>query len=903
MIISLDIDLVSSRQEAVDRKSPLHTTVVEGPLAFAMRRYTAACAGEIGLQILGFAQLAARMAGGFIRPITPDILEPAIQDALAQKGFEEIERVCELPGITRAVARTLHKVWNADIDLETAAGCGPPRLRDLAAIERRVRARLPVGTPLPRDLCAAALKRVDRAPTLLGPVLIENVCWIPPLWRKLVMAVGETTPVEWAAPAIAETSWFAGAVKPVDLVNDPEKSDVVSCADPHHEVVETLRWVRELLSTKTAEPRDIAIAAASPAAWDEHLLGLVANSGLRIHFSHGVPALSVRDGQRCAALADILVRGPSEQRVRRLVSLCAGERTELDRLPADWLRALPRGASLLALRDWERVLSAMQRNGGPADLEPTLMPLLRLFARGPLAAAEAGTLLLRGRSRNIWQTALRAAPPHAIELTLQNIRLTDESDAADSVVWGPATHLAASPRRWVRLLGLTSGGWPRSAIEDAILPDHVIPAQQLDPDPVAEADRRCFSVIAGSATGGLVLSRSRRNAQGNRLGQSPLLPARRTLRILARVRIPQHAFSESDRLMARPAEAAELDRFKSALQCWQNWHVSALTPHDGQFGGKHPSIARALGRTQSPTSLQLLLRGPLGFVWKYALGWRAAVEPEQPLTIPPDAFGKLVHEILRRTVDALEPLPGFALASPEEIEAALQAAAGVVQEQWPLEQPVPPQLLWRNTVAHAARISITALTFGRTTESDTQSWTEVPFGDADLKNVGRSLPWDPALSITVTGTDIRIQGTIDRLDLRRAKSAVRVTDYKTGACPPRAERIVIRGGAELQRSLYALACRQLLPDCAHVAARLLYLSDTPQDVRLSDLDGALEQISAFVGCACDFLTRGVALPGQDADAAHNDLRLAMPASPAYQRRKRSAFAQSAGRLARFWDAP
>jgi hypothetical protein len=97
---------------------------------------------------------------------------------------------------------------------------------------------------------------------------------------------------------------------------------------------------------------------------------------------------------------------------------------------------------------------------------------------------------------------LRAAPPHAIELTLQNIRLADENDAADSVVWGPATHLAASPRRWVRLLGLTSGGWPRSAIEDAILPDHVIPAQQLDPDPVAEADRRCFSVIAGSATRG-----------------------------------------------------------------------------------------------------------------------------------------------------------------------------------------------------------------------------------------------------------------------------------------------------------------------------------------------------------------------------------------------------------------
>lgn len=564
---------------------------------------------------------------------------------------------------------------------------------------------------------------------------------------------------------------------------------------------------------------------------------------------------------------------------------------------------MPRGAALLALRDWERVLGKLQASGGAADAASVLLPLLRVLARGPAAAAEAGMLLLRGRSRSIWQTALRAAPPHAVELAPQNIRLADESDPADSVVWGPAGHIAASPRRWVRLLGLTSGGWPRSGTEDAILPDHVVPARQLDPDPVTEADRRCFAVIVGSATGGLVLSRSRRNAQGNRSGQSPLLAAGQKTRALARARVPEHAFSESDRLMARQSEAAEGDGAQSALRCWRSWHVSALTPHDGQFGGKHPGIARALARTQSPTSLQLLLRGPLGYVWKYALGWWAPTEPERPLTIAPEAFGKLVHELLRRAVDALEPSPGFALAGPEEVEAAVQAAAAIVREEWPLEQPVPPRLLWSNTVAHAGRIAVTALTFGKTTEADTQSWTEVPFGQAELKGAGRALPWDPKLVVAGPGTQIRIQGTIDRLDLRRAKQAVRVTDYKTGACPPNADRIIIRGGAELQRSLYALACRQLLPDCAHIAARLLYLSDAPRDFRLHDLDSALAQISEFVACACDFLERGVAPPGLDTDVAHNDLRLAMPASPAYHRRKRAAFAQSAGRLAKFWDAP
>ena len=130
-----------------------------------------------------------------------------------------------------------------------------------------------------------------------------------------------------------------------------------------------------------------------------------------------------------------------------------------------------------------------------------------------------------------------------------------------------------------------------------------------------------------------------------------------------------------------------------------------------------------------------------------------------------------------------------------------------------------------------------------------------------------------------------------------------MTDYKTGACPPNPEKIVIEGGAELQRALYALACRQLLPDCSYIAARLLYLSDEPQDFRLTNFDGALAQIGEFVACACDSLARGVAVPGPDADKPENDLRLAMPASPAYYRRKRVAFVQSAGRLAKFWDAP
>ena len=86
-------------------------------------------------------------------------------------------------------------------------------MQDLAAIERRVRDQLPAGVLLPRDLCAAALASVVCAPVLIGPVRIESISWIPPLWRRLFNALREVVPVAWAVPGIADHSWFSGPVE------------------------------------------------------------------------------------------------------------------------------------------------------------------------------------------------------------------------------------------------------------------------------------------------------------------------------------------------------------------------------------------------------------------------------------------------------------------------------------------------------------------------------------------------------------------------------------------------------------------------------------------------------------------------------------------------------------------
>ena len=301
----------------------------------------------------------------------------------------------------------------------------------------------------------------------------------------------------------------------------------------------------------------------------------------------------------------------------------------------------------------------------------------------------------------------------------------------------------------------------------------------------------------------------------------------------------------------------------------------------------HAVIAESIAELQSPTSLTRLLRDPLGFVWKYALGWRAPDDRACPLILSPDEFGRLVHELLRRAVDALEPTPGFTVARTEEIEDALNAAVRHVITTWPLERPVPPEVLWVNTVRQAAAMALAGLTGERFTESGTRSWTEVPFGEhfhpPEQTNLG--WPWDPALRVGVPGTAVAIRGKIDRVDLRAGAIAVRVTDYKTGAQGlVNVATTVIAGGAELQRVLYGLACRQLLPATPAIRTRLIYLKDEPAIFVLSDLDGAIAQTATFVNAACDALTRGHAVPGPAAEGRFNDLRLALPASPAYFRR-------------------
>ena len=192
------------------------TVIVEGPLALNMRRIAAAREAEAGVQIMSLPQLAARLAGGFTRPARSEDLDPAIQSALEAGGFAELESIRSLPGMTRSVAWTLTRLWDADYiladrDHETA------RLRDLMTIEARVRACLPRGVLSPPDLRNAALQRVTFAPAVLGSVELHRVVRVAPIWRPLLTALGREVRVTWRNPGDLDAPGSAASLSPIRI--------------------------------------------------------------------------------------------------------------------------------------------------------------------------------------------------------------------------------------------------------------------------------------------------------------------------------------------------------------------------------------------------------------------------------------------------------------------------------------------------------------------------------------------------------------------------------------------------------------------------------------------------------------------------------------------------------------
>jgi hypothetical protein len=876
------------------------TIVVHTKLAGHISRVDAARRNEVGVQVMTMGQLAARLAGGLLQPVDLDVLTETVRDALPDVEMGELELIKGLPGMPAAVTATFDKAWRAGVDLSEV---GHPRTAALVSLEQVVVQRLPASMKRPGDLVALALQRVGHAPAVIGQLEIHGHSEMSPCWRPLLIALAESVTVSWIAGPRHVPEWLRGSkVEVVTVPPAQPPTELFSCANQLHEVGEAFRWMRALLA-KGTPASDIAIASSSPGDYDDQLFSSARDSNLPIHFVGGVKALTTAEGQAAGALAEVLVKGLSQERVRRLLALLRGGPALRD-LPGEWTRLLPADAPLTSVERWARVLTQADDAAWPDGKNRTadVMAVIRLLDRGAEAAVEAGETLLSGLQRSLWRRALREGPAQALPVTLARLRIDDDIEPAANAIWTSAIALASSPRPHVWLLGLNAGRWPRRISEDRLIPDHVLPIEKLDPLPVADGDKRDFRTIVTSARS-VAISFSRRDAEGRMLGRSPLI-TELTETYLDRAGTPGHAASEADRLLGRPSEFRKLPIAVSGLACWRDWHRNEITAHDGLIAPAHARLTKLFERPLSATSLKMLLRDPIRFVWRYGLGWKAPEDADEPLTLDPNVFGTLVHAVLRGAVERLEADGGMAGADQHQIEAALAAARDRTVADWEDAQPVPPDVIWRSTTARGHELAAAALAYDVGEFPGQQTWCEIPFGETDPDESGRDLPWKTEVAVEIPGTGLLIKGQIDRLDLAGDGSRARVVDYKSGKLAKKMNEVIIKGGTELQRCLYAFAVKTLLGTDVEIEASLLYPNAREGEQALfplADLNGALTKVSTAAAASRDALLSGVAPPGEDAAGDYNDHAFALPANAGYLPRKLPLAQDKLGPAAAVWD--
>lgn len=874
------------------------TAVVFSRLQSREQRLEAARKGMAGLQVMTIEQLACRVAGGFFRPIEDDALRKALQASLPQTSLGELDEIKLLPGMVDACVGTLRKAWTARINLATASD--HPRLQSLNALEGAVLALLPAGMKRPGEIVDAALARIRHAPAVLGRVDILAMTEMEPCWRPLLQQLSTVTTVTWHAGPRSVPAWLTGTdIEVVVGAQANPQLASVSAASALHEAVEALRWARKLVADGTARPSEIAIASAATGEFDDHFLALRADANFDLHFVHGTKITASRDGQAAAAMADILLRGLTQRRFKRFVALARGSSGPFAEFPNDWLKVLPADAPLSSAQSWEKLFARLTAESWPnhTDLTSSLRDIVSLLQAGLAGAQAAGAALLRGKAQSIWKKALTAGPAASLDLTLQSMREDDGLEACESVVWLPAAHLAASARPYVRLIGLNSSRWPRRASEDRLLSDHIIPRANLEPLPVSEADRRDFETILRTTEREVTFSFSRRDSEGRLLGRSSLLQDMPEPTYLRRNRSAEHAFSETDRLAARPDEFATTPQADSGARCWRNWWLPTVTPNDGRIRPNHPVVLAALNRRQSASSLTLLLRNPLGFVWSYGMKLRMPDLSEEPLVLEPVGFGRLVHAVLDAALlEAVRQGTGSRVDIPGSVGAGLEQA----RANWEALNPVPPDFIWAVTLAEVEKLARYAIQSTQQREEGWTAFSEVAFGGAEPKSPAQP-PWEAGNEVTIPGTSFRVGGYIDRLDLAADRTRAVVTDYKTGKVPSRS--IVLNGGKELQRCLYAFAVKASLGADVVVAPSLLYLR-AEESLAMEEPEAALTALQGHLIAAHANLVAGNALPGIDAAEMFDDLEFALPANAkaGYCRRKKAAAGTLFGDATNVWEA-
>jgi RecB family exonuclease len=385
--------------------------------------------------------------------------------------------------------------------------------------------------------------------------------------------------------------------------------------------------------------------------------------------------------------------------------------------------------------------------------------------------------------------------------------------------------------------GMVEGAFPAAQHQDPILLDDE--RRRLTGLPLAEEaralERTRFALAVGSGARRVVLTYPRVDAESGR----PRVPSFLVLDLLAEVTGRPHDFDgleafpgwrsvplhpappsararpldEREWLVTRALDArAAPDRLLGELPSVRRGvdairlreQTDALTAYDGLLGR-----GVELGPSPlTPTSLERYAACPFRYLLERVYGLSPVEEPDRILAMEPRDRGTLVHAILEATYRRLAETGAFPLsaarlpAAREVFQAVFDEACAEAERRGVTGLPA----LW---AGERSRLRAELLSALEVEADDPGGWVPALF-EAAFGVEWRAESGPPLAYRLPDGTEVRLCGTIDRVDVSPDRQRARVLDYKTGRVrTPRTPDRLGRGRA-LQLPVYRLAAEALL---------------------------------------------------------------------------------------------
>lgn len=862
------------------------TLIVDNMLSMQEEKLKLAKENKLGVQVMFIEQFFERLAGGFLKTINYMQTQKVINKNVEKVELKEIKNISKLPGFSKATANTLFKVWLSDINKDDYKENS--RFNDLMNISNELEKSLFPNIKLPKTIVELCNNNLDNIKNIFGDITFKNMTEIAPLWKNAILKIVTYNKSKkndinfyWDSCHYKKPDWVNlenGFIVKDNIFKKTNNIKTYSFATPREEISNVIRWAKELLS-KGVLPNEIAICSSMPNLYDSILFSIIENAELKIHFANGISIINSENGQEIASLIDILLRGVSQKKLKRLINLMKNDNNLLIKdLPENWEDNIPYEASLTTFERWDNIL----KNKKNLDLNlknilENILQILRSYENNQTddILLQIGEKILNEESFKIWKDALEIGNLESTEQYLSNLKVFDREDPTTSIVWGSADYIACSNRKYVWLVGLVSKVWPRLKSEDRLLPNHIIEYSKLNYYPEYEKDKNNYQTFYNTTQEELNVSWYRKSEDGKIAMVSPLINKNQLKNhqdVLSNRKIFM-PYSIQDYYTEQTEEFKLNEKYKNSHKKWESIWTNNLTEYDGIIDKNHPRIMQILEETQSSSSIVLLLRNPIGFMWKYGLGMNSPEYIDDPLILNSKDYGKFIHLALSNTVKICNnEIEEDELELKNLVNNAVKMSARYAERL----SPVPPNVIWNAICNNVQDLVFSTLTTNLIPRMNNQkTLTELKFGTQNFYKESNKYNIDTEIEIQIPNTNIKVKGIIDRIDFN--DNEVRIIDYKTSNKMKSFDNNTTNHGKEIQRIIYHEIAKKSFKNIDKIETALYFINQNKY-LPLEDSENVLQQLSEQINLSIENILDGNTIPGPDTLEEYNEFMFAFPSN-------------------------